>query len=447
MKKISNYFTFSPNKTIKDTNQIATNYKYWRIRTFLALYIGYATFYITRKNLTPILHVFSENLGISLIDLGMISATFSITYGVGKLFSGILADKLNIRYFMSIGLLLSGIINLFYGFLTPLWALAFLWGINGLCQATGSPSVAKSLVYWFSPRERAKFWSLWASSKTAGLFAAGGLISLLLKYCEDWRAVFYVPGLVSIGIAIYLFWALRDTPVSVGLPPIEKFKNDIIPVLAKKKEKKHQWLVLKKYVFGNPCVWYLAFALSFVYFVRFSTLDWTTKFLYETRGIDKVSVAVLWNLMPLFGMPGGIVAGYLVSKFFKGRCVPVTIIYLGILALCIYGYVMFAGKDHLVLTCIFIAAIGFFVDGPQVLISGIMLSRMTAQESTGAAIGFCGFWSYILGTAVFANMGAVFLVEKFGWNYMYYTCIVSTIIAILLVAICAKKERAELAKK
>ncbi|MBO4674535.1 MAG: MFS transporter [Elusimicrobiaceae bacterium] len=441
MEKLLSWFKPLPDAPrIESAEEIARQYKYWRIRTFLALYIGYCAFYVTRKNLTPALHVFSENLGIDIVDLGIISATFSITYGVGKLLAGILADKANVRAFMAIGLLLSGVINLFYGFLTSLWALAFFWGLNGFCQATGYPPVAKSLVYWFSPRERAKIWSWWSSSHTAGTFAAGGIIALLLKYCNDWRAVFYVPGIIGIVIAIYIFWSLRDTPTSVGLPPIEEYKNDIIPVTVDKKAKESQWTILKKYVFGNPYVWYLSLALSFVYFVRFGTLDWATKFLYDARGIDKVSVVWLWNLMPLFGMPGGIVAGYLASKFFKGRCAPVTIAYLVILALCTYGYVIFAGASHLWLTCFFMAAIGFFVDGPQVLIGGVMISRVTAQESAGAAAGFSGFWAYILGTAVLANMGAAFLVEKYGWDVMYYTCIASAVVAILFVALSAKKE-------
>jgi sugar phosphate permease len=181
--------------------------------------------------------------------------------------------------------------------------------------------------------------------------------------------------------------------------------------------------------------------------VRFGTLDWATKFLYDARGIDKVSVVWLWNLMPLFGMPGGIIAGYLASKFFKGRCAPITIFYLVVLALCTWGYIVFAGKAHLWLTCFFVAAIGFFVDGPQVLIGGVMLSRVTAQESASAAAGFSGFWAYILGTAVLANMGAAFLVEKYGWNMMYYTCIVSCIVSIIFVAMCAKKESASSDKK
>ena len=422
-------------------DKIAPFYAYWRVRTFIALYLGYATFYITRKNLTPALHVFSEELNIGMVDLGIILAVFSLTYGIGKLFSGILADKLNVRFFMAAGLLLSSIINLFYGFLTSLLLLTFCWGLNGVCQSTGYPPVSKSLVYWFAPRERSKIWSWWSSCQTAGTFLVGGLIALLLKFCPDWRAIFYVPGIIGLIVACGLLWALRDTPASVGLPPIEVYKKEVLPVVLNEQNHLSRWQILVKYVFTNPYVWYLSLALSFAYFIRFATLDWSTKFLYDARSVDKSTVVWLWNLMPLFGVPGGITAGYLASRFFKGSCAIVTISYLLLLSSCIVGYMYFASEEHLLLTCFFMAAIGFFVDGPLVLIGGVMLSRVTAKESVAAAAGFSGFWAYALGTSLGANIGAAWLVEKYGWNWLYMACIASSLIAMTLVAVCAKKER------
>ena len=111
MNKIWSYFKPLPDAPmIEDPEKVKKMYKYWRIRTFLALYIGYCGFYLTRKNISPALHIFSEELGIGMVDLGIIAATFSVTYGVGKLFAGIIADKANVRAFMAIGLLLSSVI-------------------------------------------------------------------------------------------------------------------------------------------------------------------------------------------------------------------------------------------------------------------------------------------------------------------------------------------------
>lgn len=39
-------------KKTQDTEQVKREYKYWRIRTFYGMYIGYAFYYLTRKSFT-----------------------------------------------------------------------------------------------------------------------------------------------------------------------------------------------------------------------------------------------------------------------------------------------------------------------------------------------------------------------------------------------------------
>jgi sugar phosphate permease len=438
MQKIFDFFKPLPDAPrIEDQEKIKKQYFYWRVRTFLAIYLGYCVFYFTRKNMSPALHIFSKELNVDIVQLGIISSVFYITYGAGKLVAGMMAERLNVRAFMATGLFLSSVVNLFYGNLTSIWMLSFFWGLNGLFQAAGYPPVAKSLVAWFGPTERTEKWSWWSSSHTAGTLGIGLLVGLLIKYC-DWRSIFYVPGIIGIITSVYLFVSLRDKPTNVGLPPIEEYKNDKHPVQLENKQVSF-WQIFKKFILKNKFVWYLSIALSCVYFVRMGTLDWATKFLYDNRGIDKVEVVWLWNLMPLFGMPGGIFAGYLATRFFKGRCAPIAIAYLLILSACIYGYYTFAGTNHMVATCFFLATIGFFVDGPQVLIGGVMISRVTVQEAVASAAGFSGFWSYILG-AVGANLGGAYIVKHFGWGGMFAACGFFSLLAIIFVVLCWKKE-------
>ena len=60
----------------------------------------------------------------------------------------------------------------------------------------------------------------------------------------------------------------------------------------------------------------------FIYIIRFGTLDWATIFLYDVKGIDQISVAIFWTLMPFAGIPGGIVAGYLADRFLEWEMCP-----------------------------------------------------------------------------------------------------------------------------
>lgn len=63
--------------------------------------------------------VFSET------QLGIIGSCLFFVYAVGKLTNGFLADRSNVRRFMSTGLLCSALINLCLGFTSSFYALSY----------------------------------------------------------------------------------------------------------------------------------------------------------------------------------------------------------------------------------------------------------------------------------------------------------------------------------
>ncbi|SQA99304.1 Regulatory protein uhpC [Cedecea neteri] len=70
-------------------------------------------------------------------DIGLLATLFYITYGLSKFFSGIVSDFSNARYFMGIGLIATGIVNILFGFSTSLWAFALLWALNAFFPGLG----------------------------------------------------------------------------------------------------------------------------------------------------------------------------------------------------------------------------------------------------------------------------------------------------------------------
>ena len=306
----------------------------------------------------------------------------------------------------------------------------------------GFPPIAKGIVHWFSPKERATKWTILSSSHTAGTFGVGllvaGIINLYNKGIVGWEAVFCVPGIIGCITAIFLYITLRDRPVSLGLPEIEDFKNDR-PAVALKESTLTHWEILKKYIFTNKYMWILSFANMFIYVIRFGTLDWSTKFLYAVKGIDQVSVAIFWTLMPLAGIPGGIIAGYLADRFWNGRCAPINVIYLTLLFFSILGFYFYSGPNNIFITGISLLLICFLIDGPQNLISGVQASRVTVKEAISAACGMTGFFGYV--GATFSGIGLAYITEKFGWFGMYFTCAISEILCIILVLMTWKKEK------
>jgi sugar phosphate permease len=93
-----------PAPPIKDEALMRQSYRRWRVRMMVSMLIGYASFYLVRKNFSMAMPVFLEELNMSRTDLGIILSAFSILYGAGKFVNGMLADRANARWFMVIGL-------------------------------------------------------------------------------------------------------------------------------------------------------------------------------------------------------------------------------------------------------------------------------------------------------------------------------------------------------
>ena len=114
-----------------------SKFKYWRWRTFYSIFFGYIFYYLTRKSFTFAMPALISDMGFDKSELGILGSVFSVTYGVSKFISGIIGDKSNPRYFMGFGLIMTGILNICFGFSSTLWYFILFWGLNGWFQGFG----------------------------------------------------------------------------------------------------------------------------------------------------------------------------------------------------------------------------------------------------------------------------------------------------------------------
>lgn len=103
--------------------------------TFLSATLGYGMYYVCRLSLNVVKKPIVEEGIFSETELGIIGAVLFFTYAVGKFTNGFLADRSNINRFMSTGLLVTALVNLFLGFVHSFILFAILWGISGWFQS------------------------------------------------------------------------------------------------------------------------------------------------------------------------------------------------------------------------------------------------------------------------------------------------------------------------
>jgi OPA family glycerol-3-phosphate transporter-like MFS transporter/OPA family sugar phosphate sensor protein UhpC-like MFS transporter len=397
--------------------RVPATYRYFRVRQLYSTFIGYAVFYFVRKNMPLAIPALQAELGISNAGFGAVLTVHDIVYGVAKFANGFLGDRTNPRFFMPLGLALSAVMNIAFGLSSGLVTLAIFWTLNGWFQGMGFPPCARILSHWFSPKERGTMWGIWNTSHQVGAALIFVICGVLVGHF-GWRSCFIVPAVFALVIAGWLLNRLRDTPGSLGLPPVEAYQGEQVrradervivdaPLPAAEFRR-----FVRKQVFGNKFVWFASFANFFVYVVRYGFVNWAPSYLHNTKGIPLAYAGAMLAAFEIAGLAGSLIAGWLTDRFFKSRRGPVCVAYMLLLALAIALFwrlpVTSAWANGALL-----AAIGFLVYGPQFLV-GVMVADLATKQAAATAIGLTGLFGYSSGLV--SGWGLGWTLDHFGWD-------------------------------
>ena len=419
--------------------KVDKEYKKLRWQVFLGIFIGYAGYYLVRKNFSIAMPALEE-MGLVKADLGWALSAVSIAYGISKFVMGTVSDHSNARVFIPLGLVASavimtvmGLIPWSVGSLSILFMFCILF-VNGWVQGMGWPPCGRVMVHWFSVRERGVKMSIWNVAHNIGGAVMAPLAVLGITVFGHWNGAFYFPAIVAVLIAIVAYMLVRDTPQSCGLPPIELYKpEECMQAYSADQEKELSTReILFKHVFNNKLLWVIAFANAFIYFVRYGVLDWAPMYLEQVKQMNLANSSWSYFAFEIAGIFGTILCGWLSDKVFKGRRSPVTIIYMLLVMVAVYVYWNSASAT---VTNVAMAAIGFLIYGPVMLI-GVSALDLVPKKAAGTAAGFTGLFGYLLGSAVFANIGMGYIFEHFGWDGGFILLLAACAVTVVLMLFC-----------
>lgn len=430
MTSVINIFRQDPHiEEITDAQEVKVKYNYWRFRILYSTFIGYAFYYFTRKSFIFAMPGMIEDLGFHKSDLGILASIFAITYGISKFASGVLSDRSNPRYFMAFGLMVTGVLNIFFGMCSSLYFFAIFWGLNGWFQGFGWPPCARLLTYWYSKSERGSWWSTWNVSHNVGSFLIPWIVGFCLYYF-NWRVAMYVPGVLCILAGFFLINRLRDTPQSLGLPAVEKFRNDYSnQSLSDSENNLTAMQIFVQCILKNKYIWLLSVAYFFVYFVRAGVDGWTALYLIEAKGYSRIGANGCISLFEVGGFFGSLFAGWASDYIFAAKRGPVNVLFAGgmLISICLFWYVP-AGYYYLDALALF--ALGFSIFGPQMLI-GVAAAELSHKKAASTATGFAGCFSY-MGAAV-AGYPLAVIAQSMGWDGFFIAIATCCLISILIL--------------
>ncbi len=442
INKIINFYRISEPASKPCSEEERKRFKSIRMATFISATMGYGIYYVCRLSMNVVRKPIVDEGIFTETQLGIIGSCLFFVYAIGKLTNGFLADRSNVRRFMSTGLLCSALINLCLGFVNSFYVFAFLWGLNGWFQSMGAASGVVSLSRWFEPQRRGTYYGFWSASHNIGEALTFITIAMLVSWA-GWRYGLIGAGVIGLlGFGIMMAF-MRDTPQSKGYLLSEQTIKD------KPNKQSEEFNQAQKMVLKNPAIWILALSSAFMYISRYAVNSWGVFYLEAQKGYTTLDASLIISISSVCGIIGTVFSGIISDSLFKSsRNVPALVFGLmNVVALCLF---LLVPGVHFWLDVFAMILFGLGIGVLICFLGGLMAVDLAPKNASGAALGIVGIASYIgaglqdimSGILIEGNKTVVNGVETYDFTYINWFWIGAALTSVLLALLVwnAKKE-------
>jgi len=404
-----------------------------------ALGLLYASYYMCRYNFRFAGPGLSEEFGFKTADLANLGVIWSLAYGTGQLFNGLISDRIGGKAMMLIGAVGTIVCNFIFGFSSFVGTLAtfgLISLINGWFQSCGAPGFVKINAAWFQRTERGTFAGIFGIMIQLGQFTANTLSPFLLAGFTltlwgigtwvvepgQWRLLFIVPPFVTAIMAVFMALAVKEEPAQAGFP------DAIVDEIDNSAGTRVSITDTFKTIFGHPLVWFYAAAYASTGAVRHSSDQMAVMFFKEHLLIDMntkpLSVLITMNLMTAMAIIGSIGAGIISDKIFKGARSPVAMgLYfieaavISCAAIAMFSGLIKPGTMGVFLGCMFLVMVSLTVNSTHSIVGSAAPMDIGGKKMAGFALGVIDSFQYYGSALSLFVFGKLF--GKFGWSAWY----------------------------
>lgn len=423
-----------------------------RGRNWFCLGLLYAGYYLCRYNLGIVAPELKEEFKLNNAQYGMISTGRDGGYAVGQFINGLFADGLGGKQAMAVGALGTIALNFVFGFAsmtalavtTMLTAFVVIRLLDGYMQAFGAPGMIKINTSWFQRRERGRFAGIFGGMIQLGAIGVGKLGGyLLIGFTipilgisiarQNWRSMFFVPPVILFVILVIAWLNVKNHPEEAGytIP----HDDDEHGGGGDRDQKLPLGYVFRK-IAGNAIAWINAGAYFCTGFVRRAIESWWVLYLVSAWAAGKDSGAykfLVWSL-PISAFIGSFASGVISDTLFKGKRAPVAALLYWletaviVVSFIVLGHTNLAGT---VATCVLLTAISLTCNSTHSIIGTAAAMDLGGRKMAGFASGVIDSFQYF--GAIFAGFFLGGLIDKYGWNALFYAMAPFSAVGALLM--------------
>ena len=352
-----------------------------------ALCATYGLFYFGRVNISVVLPLLAIELDVSRAQVGILGTVFFWTYAIGNFVNGEIGSHVSPYRVIGVGLLVTAIVNLVFGFQTSLLFMLVLWGINGLAQSGGWPLIVRILAERLDPSRIKQVSTVVPFSYVIGTVVTWTLIGAV-SAGENWRLAFWLPGLILL-LTAALWWK-----GGIDAPPARSSGVRLSTIMAQARG--------------------VAFALvvsALAGFVRNGTIIWLPTYILDSELIAENLVGAVAAITQLVAIPGILLARHSVVR--SNRVLFTAALLLGATGFAFLLLTLAVGVSSMIVLCLAMMLLG----GAFGLVTTSMPLILAPPGRASSIAGTLNMMATLAGGLAGFSIGA--LVERSGWSGVF----------------------------
>ena len=298
----------------------------------------------------------------------------------------------------------------------------------------GWGGIVKTIGDWYEPERNGTIMGLISINFQFGTVVATLFCGYLISLGVGWRALFYYPAAVMAVIAIWSFFASRESPQDV-IPDVSfgrlaghkqslaHFENH---PHERRSSREIMLTLLQIRMFRQVLVF--GFLTTFL---RSIFMFWIPKYLVDI-GMGSVAAAMSSAVFPLLGCVGTIFLGWYTDNHAKNgdRARMMWMMLVGLtISLVVVAKLTTFGLAHQYLLVTFLGLSGFFLYGPYSMSAGCLSLDIAGADGAGTCTGLVDGVGYIGGAL--AAWGAGVLSTRLGWSQVFLALSLVSVFSVI----------------
>lgn len=361
--------------------------------------------YIMRINFAAMLATIYPDIGVTKSAIAVVITGMTLFYGSGQIINGILGDKINPKYMLTVGLSLAAACNIGMSFCQTVPWMTAVWCINGYAHSMLWPPIVRLMSTHLNDVEYnyATVRLYWGSS--CGTILIYMLCPLLLKVIT-WRWI--IACYAVMGIAIVAVWLLFSPRVlqKDAVAPTQD-NQDRSPAIPEKKA-----VPLPSRIWISVVM--IFFAIILMGMLRDGVTNWMPSYLLESFGMPAENAIFATVILAVFSMISYSLFDTLHRKVFPNEIVCAAVIFGGA-ALCgaiLYVINLFAST--VITSMLLMALIVACTHGVNMMLISIVPKRFAKSGKVSTFSGLLNAGTYV-GAAIATPVFAL-IAENYSWN-------------------------------